>query len=402
MLTWLAACNRYDLFLIEDGRGGSVEDVDLLFVIDNSDSMVEESLALAENFGQFVTALVAREDGYGTDGLPDAVDRYADSMANPGWFVDFQLAITTIDASDSQGALAGPVLAKGDPGLTDAFVQQLMCGSACFSSRSLVPSDDAFQCGDPFDGEVTQELLDCLCGPDAWVGQCGGGAEQGLEAVFDAMCRAVDDPPDACFDEDGIPPAVVGTNAGLVRPGATLIPVVVTDEGDGSARVPRVDAVPQAYFNLFGELDVPMTWVVVSPALNEDAELVCPSAAFSWGLQRYQYLVDATGGLHVDLHDASCGPANWADALAQIGDLVSRGSRAFLLPRPAVPASIAVEVGGRGIEESVRRGEDPFGQPLYTDGWSYDEVQQSVLLRGEAVPGPEDRVLIWYQPRRGK
>lgn len=397
----LAGCNRYELFVLTDGHGARPNDADVLFVIDNSDSMLEESVALAENFEGFVDGLAARTEGYGTDGLPDAVDLYVDYVQDPAYFVDYQLAITTIDAGATGGALKGDVLTKGTDGLGGAFNRSLMCEAACFPERQAVPTDAGYRCGDPFTGAVTQQYLDCLCGDDGWLGHCGNGKEEGIEAVYDAVCRAVDDPPDTCFDGDGpLTRAEAHTNAGLLRPGATLIPVVVTDEGDGSRRLAAVDAVPQRYVDLFAALGTPMAWAVIGPALTDAFELACPGTATSWGVLRYVYLADTTGGVTIDIHGADCGPVNWATALGQLGNLVGGGVRSYVLPQRPVVSSIVVELGGERVDPAPEVGEDVFGAPIHGDGWSYDPDKIAVVLHGAALPENGERVQIWFQPAR--
>jgi hypothetical protein len=394
------ACNSYELFRVQDARTVRPNAVDVLFVIDNSDSMAEESVALAENFGAFVTRLAAADLGPGGLGLPDAVDDYVAYSSDPAAYVDFQLAITTIDAQQTTGALVGDpaILRKGDPGLVTSFVRNLMCEATCFDERSAVESIPGFVCGGAWDGRVGQEFLDCLCGADAWLGHCSTSNEEGLEAVYGAMCRAVDAPPAACFEDTALGADARGSNAGLVRPGTTFVPVVVTDEGDASHRMQNVEAVPTRYTDLLVELGVPTAWAVIGPGLDENDELVCPGLATSWGTLRYEYLVRNTGGVKVDIHDAACAPGDFADALVRLGDLVGGGIRAYKLPREPVPASIVVEVGARTIDPARILGDDVFGEPVYSDGWTYDAETWTVLLHGEIVVGPEDEVRIWYRP----
>lgn len=399
LLSWLG-CNQYDLFLIQDDRGARPNDADVLFVIDNSDSMADESVALAENFGAFVTQLAARDLAATHEGLPDAVEDYVAYSREPSDFVDFQLAITTIDARETTGALKGepPVLRKGDEGLVTSFVRNLMCESTCFADRILVDPDPEFVCGEPWNGQVSREFLDCLCGPDDWLGHCGGGNEEGLEAVYGAMCRAVDDPPAACFEDTALTVDEIGSNAGLIRPGATFIPVIVTDEGDASHRMQNVEAVPTKYVELLAELGVPTAWAVIGPGLDENLELVCPGLATSWGTLRYEYLVQKTGGVKLDIHDATCAFGDFAAALTDLGNLVGGGIRAWQLPREPVPSSIVVEVGGRPVDPSDTLGQDVFGEDLYTDGWTYEAESRTVLLHGDIGPGPGDEIRIWFWP----
>lgn len=400
-------CNRYELFLVDRGRDAVANEADVLFVIDNSDSMYEESVALAENFGQFVKRLTEREEGYGTKGLPDAVDRYVDYVQDPGYFVDFQLAITSIDAEANAGALLGdpPILRKGDPDLEQSFVRTLMCEATCFANRELVVGDETVTCDQPWNGEVTRQYLDCLCGVDAWVGNCGGGKEEGLEATLDAMCRAAPEPPEMCFvpwEEARMSPDTAHTSDGLLREGATFVPVVVTDEGDSSHRTDTTDPLPDTYAQIFAEFETEMAWAVIGPALDEEFEPVCSGLVQSWGVLRYEYMIQQTGGLKIDINAADCGPADWADALERVGDLVGGGVSAFRLASEPIPGSIAVKVGRRTIDEAREVGSDAFGLPLYSDGWSYREDEVMVLLHGEAVPVPGEEVRIWYWPKKGR
>ena len=54
-LTLLAGCNSYELFRVTGYEQASFSnDADILFIIDNSQSMAEESTALASNFDRFV------------------------------------------------------------------------------------------------------------------------------------------------------------------------------------------------------------------------------------------------------------------------------------------------------------------------------------------------------------
>lgn len=397
----LAGCNRYDLFVTAGGPGeGRGNKADVLFVIDNSDSMYEESVALAENFGQFVQRLTGREAGVSTDGLPDAVDNYVEYVKDPALFVDYQLAITTVDSAADAGALFGdtPILAKGEGDVQGVFTETLMCDVTCFSDRRLVPADPSYSCGDPFSGTVSQQYLDCLCGADAWVGHCGAGAEQPLEAVWNAMCRAVEDPPEECFEDSTLRPTDAGSSAGFLRPGATFIPVVVTDEGDGSHRIANVQSLPGAYVELYDLIDQPMAWAVIGPGLDEDYEVACPGLATSWGTLRFEYLVQQTGGLKLDIHSPDCGPADWAAALDRLGDLIGGGVSAFRLPRDPAPGSIAVEVGRRVVDEAEAIGQDVFGETAWGDGWTYREEDRTVLLHGDAIPEPGEEVRIWFWP----
>lgn len=404
---WLAtllACNRYELFLLAGGDGTRQSDkAEVLFVIDNSSSMIEESTALAENFHVFLDRLTGLEAGLATTGLEGAVDQYIAVSINPGAAVDYQLAITTTDATHDAGRLLGKerILPKGTPGLEAAFHETLLCEATCFPNRDVVPSDPDVACGDPFSGTITREYLDCTCGADEWVGDCGAGTEEPLEAVLDALCRAVDDPPDSCFGGlSPLDPNHAHTNIGLVRDRTTFVPVIVTDEGDWSRRTPTAEEVPIEYIDLFDEIGVDLAWAVIAPGLDEDYEVSCPGPALSWGLIRFDLLVEDSGGLRVAIDGGDCSPTDWAESLDRLGELVTSGISAFRLPREPVVGSIAVEVGDTAWAEAQRIGFDIFDRPAWSDGWTYDAAERTVALHGDAIPEAGEDVAIWFLPVR--
>lgn len=399
---WLAGCNRYALFVVEDGRDKLGADADVLFVLDNSESMREESVALVESFVRFVDAVASFEaelEAIGDDGLEDAVAGYIAEAGFAGGFVDLHLAVTSIDAAATRGALLGepPVLAGSDPDLVESFVRTVVCEATCFVDRNDVPTDPEHRCADGFKGAVTREYLDCACGVDEWLGHCGASVEEGLESAYLALCRTESEPPVECF-EGGLLEEERDSSPDFRREGATYLPIVITDEGDQSHRLPAVDPVPELYDRLFTEFGVPTRFAVVAPELDASLQVPCAPTVASWGISRYDYMVEGTGGLRLPIYDDGCGSPDWATALEQIGAVVNGTTTAFELEFPAVPASIAVEVGERRVPEAEVLGLDAFEQQEYSDGWFYVRRDQTVYLHGSAVPGPDERVRIWYLP----
>ncbi len=62
-LAALTGCNQYELFRLTGYEQNSFSNrADVLFVIDNSDSMTPYATSLAINFGDFVGDLAALED----------------------------------------------------------------------------------------------------------------------------------------------------------------------------------------------------------------------------------------------------------------------------------------------------------------------------------------------------
>jgi hypothetical protein len=316
--------------------------------------------------------------------------------------VDFQLAVTTIDAAESGGALLGEpaVLSSDDPELEDRFLQRLLCEAACFEEREQVPSDPAYRCEQGFVGTVSQEYLDCVCGEDGWLEHCGSTREQGLEAVHDALCRAVPSPASTCFDDGQPREEDAGSSADLLRPGATFVPVVVTDEGGASHRMPDVDVLPVAYTQLLAGMGATGPWAVIAPGLQEDLVPRCDPLVTSWGTLRYEYMVRASGGLKLDLEGPDCEPADWNLLLEKLGTLVAGGARAFQLPTEPVPETIVVRLDREVLSRSILLGEDLFGAPVWSDGFSYEPETWTVSLHGGELAAPlEQHVRIWYEPR---
>ncbi len=165
-----------------DGGGGGeprqCNQMDIVFVVDDSGSMQEEQTNLATNFPMFATLL----SGYRTpDGDP----------------IDFRLAVTTTgkDLSYTVSGFPFPFNESGDDG---AFRNN--CSS---SSRWLSPADPNMK-----------DTLACR----ADVGTGGPSFEMPLLMSKWALDKRLSD----------------GTNAGFLRPDALLAIVMLTDEDDAS------------------------------------------------------------------------------------------------------------------------------------------------------------------------
>ncbi len=303
----LVSCNQYEYFLLAGYEQASFQnEADILFVVDNSPSMYDEASALGLNFNAFVERLVDPQEGTGvsTDGLADAVDNYVLYVTQRGRFIDYQLAITTTSADpgdDSNGD--GDIVEQGEVGtLTGApdvihedtspdvqgdFVATVLCDSTCWpgecqgeDTTGCIPYDPYYECGDDPGDQVTWDYLECICGSDWEPPECGSGTEEGLEGALLALCRAVESPPEACFEHDGSPleDSDVLSNDGLIRDGANIIVVIVTDEGDGSRLLPQGEDDPTPYLDIFDEFDSRITFAVIGPNYDtEDHSFECNS-----------------------------------------------------------------------------------------------------------------------------
>jgi hypothetical protein len=171
----------------DDGGGGGsgvprqCNQMDIVFVVDDSGSMMEEQSNLASNFPMFASLL-------------------ANYTTSDGQKIDFRVAVTTTGKDlmytiNAGGGLMLPMNEQGDDG---AFKNN--CNS---QKRWLEPND-------PNLGQT----LACR----ANVGTNGPGFEMPLLMSKWALDKRVTD----------------GTNAGFVRPDALLALVMLTDENDGS------------------------------------------------------------------------------------------------------------------------------------------------------------------------
>lgn len=409
------SCNRYDLFRIAGYEQATFTNrADVLFVIDNSDSMQTVSESLAVNFNSFVTDLQSASRDREYDDLSDAVTNYIDFVQNRGLFIDYQFGITTTDARANRGELlpdaSGHTLFSRDqPRVAKNFIEALACEAVCFTAAVPPPSDPTYGCGDPLGDVLSQEFLECTC--SGWQGNCGGAREEALEATLMAMCRAVPNPPEACFEEvydeeqDAKLTPLIGaqdveTNKGLIRENSNLLVVFVTDEGDSSRRLFR-ESIPDNYVRIFDQFNSDVTWVLMGHDLDANGEIRCPSTGSDWAVQRYHYLAKTSGGAIVDIYDEDCDLRPFDEALAALSELLRNFLTSFALQSVPVPGTIVVLVDGEQVSEGTVIGSDEFGLPIYSDGWSYRAADNSVEFHGNAIPPYESVVEVFYQPIDG-
>ncbi|MCP4808307.1 MAG: hypothetical protein GY913_33555 [Proteobacteria bacterium] len=201
------------------------------------------------------------------------------------------VSVTTVSVDDEAGAtFAAPT---SEP---DELRNQLLCEATCWDPNAI-PSDPNYECGAGFD-QVSLQLLDCECGFEAWEGNCGSGNEEPLEAALLALCRASDDPPDACFLS-----VLSSSDVGTVQLADELIVLVVTDEGDSSRRLTSGDDDAGPYLEAIGEAHSDVTFAVMGPNYDADAgSLECNSGgATTWGTARLQQAAEMTGGLYAPI-----------------------------------------------------------------------------------------------------
>jgi hypothetical protein len=414
LLIALPGCkNSYDMFRVGGYQQESFQNsADVLFVVDNSDTMLLETQDLVENFALFIQGIAAVEAEIGsTAGLADAVDNYVAFADDRSAFVDFQFAVTTTDPSADKGeALGSGVVDRSDPALVETFIDNVLCEAVCFEG-AVLPSED-YQCGDEFT-EVSEEYVECACGGN-WQNSsnCGTSDEAGLESVFLAMCQAVESPPVACFEDyvtpDGatVPAPLdegdIGKNAGLIRTGSNFVPVIVTDEGDSSNRIAHGEGTADEYLALYDQFNVRMTFVTIGPTLDQNNQIFCSGAANDWNVQRYAWMSHLTDGRFVPIDETpACITRDFEDVLTELGELLSNLLTVFPLQSVPVPGTITAVVDGKNIPEAEVIDQDSFGLDVYSDGWSYRPADNSVEFHGTAIPAYNAEVNIYYLPVDG-
>jgi hypothetical protein len=467
----LAACNQHEMFrLVTSEQVSFSNEVDILFVVDNSASMWDEAADLIGNFDVFITTMASSEaQNPTTETLADAVDNYLSETQNRGRNMDYRIAITTASVDPTKGwttridpgeagTLVGdaPVFAKGDENLAYTFRETLACQATCWDKDDALENDDAYtgEAGDCYlpDQGVTADYLDCLCidayeDPQLWWNTnniCYSGTEQHMESAALALCRAVNDPPETCWDNlptSQSPDEAIGSNLGFLRPGVKTFVVIVSDAGDQSQRFETGESSAHNYVALFESLGLDVTVVVVGPPYICDEEGSCSLDCNSGGsspneIQRLQSAVEMTGGAYyyiaepagscdngVDddgdgLTDGSggdpdcvgdgsttsgggdheCFGANFEQNLADMGKLLIDLQTAFKLQTIPDESTIQVYVDDEAVSKADKSNESGD----YTQGWSYDPAQNAVVFWGSDVPAYNADVRIYYRPLEGK
>jgi len=259
---------------------------DMLFVVDNSQSMAEEQALLSANFEAFIEVV-------------------------EGSRADFQAGVITTDVdTDIAGVLRGELITPESPDIGAAFLEQLD------------------------------------------VGYYGSRDERG----FDAVSLALD-----------------GRNPDLIRPGARLNLVFVSDEDDHST----------------GSLDdFITTWraasgsgQVVAHALVGNMPAGCASGVTAADPgERYLSVAIMTDGFR----DSICSD-DYSEILQRIGlDLSNLEDTFFLEALPQV-SSLEVYVEDAAIPERE------------LDGWQYDGARNAIVFDGFAVPRPAMPITVFYE-----
>ncbi len=199
----------------EDGGTAAMESVDLLLMVDNSNSMSEEQASLAVALPNLVRGIIS-----GDVDLDGDID-----FAPVG---SLHLGVVTSDMGT--GGFAVPTCSEANFG--DDGVLRTRSGS---SDRDCAGAFPTFLEFDPR-GDVTVEEFATRAACVTTAGRGGCGFEQQLEAVLKAVTPSRS-PIDFVMGTSG---HADGANVGFLRDDSILVILVVTDENDCSALDPEV------------------------------------------------------------------------------------------------------------------------------------------------------------------
>jgi len=435
----LGSCaNPYDL-LVHDRfeQAGFNSDVDILWVVDNSNSMSDEQAGLAANFGEFISqfANVGNEEGQvlDYDTITDATVAWAEFIQNQDRFLNYNMGVVTTDSGGTANGTLGNIRSMAAVG----------SGQTCDTPRILRPQDD----------NVSADFIDLVN-----VGIDGSGDESGIFNAALALCKGMDGDFWAGLDSlpdndpvkvicDRVPtqeratgdvlPCNADAEGNFFRDGAATVVVIVSDEGDaavtgsftglppelwlkqcvddnaGNPGFGECSCKTQWYLDFFDGMGRPVVFATISPSYQLKGEPLAwcdggtidvPGPCNEFGsstcsLDLYQQAACESLGLYVPIAEnvggvtqedpPDCRDVNFQDALTNIGALIAGLSQGWRLSMAPDLESISVFVND---EEVPRQSDSPSG------GWRYVPTTNGIAFAGEAVPGFNAIVDIYYLP----
>ncbi|WP_263452041.1 choice-of-anchor D domain-containing protein [Hyalangium gracile] len=278
--------DKTDTFLQESGAK-----VDVLFVIDNSGSMMEEQQSLGANFAAFMSSALESD-------------------------VDYHIGVTTTGLDPSSGGWS-----------------QCPGGAEGGENGRLFPvNGSAPRVITPLTANAASVFAH-----NTQVGVCHWN-EQGLDGAY----RALSEPLMHSVDDPRTPQASDG-NGGFLRSDARLALIFVSDEEDFSS---QPVSFYETYFKSLKDND--SSKLSVSAIVGPRDLSSCATASSSGS--RYIQLAEATGGVV----ESICTP-NWASSLKKLSDSTFGPKRSFPLSDvPADPAAITVRVNGVEVASQWR------------------------------------------------
>lgn len=419
-----SSCNNpYDL-LVHDRfeQAGFNSQVDILWVVDNSNSMAEIQQEVQSNFGSFIeqfgnpSAADGQELAYAT--ITDATVAFSEFLTNQERFLNFQMGVVTSDIEAPGNGNQGNIRSLAPIG-----------GPGCEPPEILKPTSESLN-------QDFTTLVD--------VGVGGSGTEQGMLAAAFALCKSQDqtfwDGIDARPDDDPVkmicnqvPATDRSCNDGFLRDGSATVVIMIGDEGDDSNRSAlfppqsTVDACIKAHGNdpTFQDCECRLEWLLdffsgfsrpvifanIGPTYQESTVPVtwCDGSQISYAgpcnpfgntvcaLDFFQQSACLTGGLFEPIQQTTtendpttCVTADFSVALQNIGVLISNLAKGWTLSAIPDVETISVYVNGEAVPQQ--------GGETASGGWRYIPQERSIGFSGEWVPRFNETVDVYYYP----
>lgn len=297
------------------------QEVDILFVVDNSGSMGDDQENLSANFGKLTA--VAQQ-----------------------WQNDFHIGVVTTDM--------------------EGMMSSWCCGNLVGPPKYVTNEN----------WEIFQDNVK--------VGDNGSATEQGLYASQAALSFPLaHDTSIACeFESDCEDPDTCvegfcgGENRGFMRQDATLHVVYVSDEQDDSPA--ELNFYTDFLMSIKGYQNPNLLYAhaVVAGVEPEGTFTDCAGEAGT----RYMEVADQTNGIKVDI----CEP-DWAATLEILGDAIFGLKTQFFLTRPADPATVQVWVQGIECEEGWSYDQASNSVIFDQYGSCMPEPEEIVLIHYEVI-----------------
>jgi len=205
--------------------------VDILWVVDNSQSMVQEQQLLAQNFNRFITSLTTCQ-GTGVDGdrcdFDTKVCSVSGAPCNPP---DYHIGVISTDVGNQldQGKLRRVGVCVPNVGASPSGGQFVYCqGDNRHCADNAAPENPVCDMGQPiaFIAPTTPGAESAFARA-VQVGVTGSGLERGIQAAAMALGRDAD-------RTTGNFNAAPAENSGFLRQDASLFVIFVSDEDDSS------------------------------------------------------------------------------------------------------------------------------------------------------------------------
>lgn len=316
--------------------------IDVLWVIDNSQSMRTSQENLSNNFPSFIQKFTKM--GY-----------------------DFQIGVTNTDAYLDQPMytpiyerIPTPIQFGGRPQEEVAWLKDGTWGNP--SGYRIITAK-------------TPNLLNVFM-QNAMQGIDGRADERSFQSMRSALASP--------------------GNASFVRPGAFLAVILLTDEDDFShAGIQQYKTYDQpldtidSYVNFLetktGTAGASRRFSVNTIAIHDKECFDSISLGGQKMGVRVGQLADATGGIKANI----CG--NFADELALIADSIVELSTQFFLNGNPVPSSIRVYVNENEVPLASEN-------PLGTGGFAYNSAANSIMFSGDYIPPQSASIKINFDP----